>query len=363
MAGNSFGKMFRITTWGESHGVGVGCVVDGVPSNMLLDENRIASDMMRRSPGQSSLTTSRKEVDQVKILSGVFEGVTTGTPISLMIENSNVRSNDYSNIKDLFRPGHADYNYHQKYDTRDYRGGGRSSARTTAAIVAAGSIAKQLLESLMDNFEILTYTSSVHNIKANIDHDSITFEAIEANPIRCPDNSTADKMIQLIKKVKAEGDSVGGVIECYIKGVPVGIGEPVFDKLDSLLAQAMMSINASKGFEMGDGFESTTLFGSQNNDCYNPDGTTTTNHAGGVIGGISTGMPIKFRVAFKPTPSITKVQSTINQAREQVEVITTGRHDPCVLPRAVPVVEAMACIVLCDLFLQSKKDHIIERAL
>ena len=360
MAGNTFGNLFTVTTWGESHGDSIGCVIDGCPAGMKIDIETIQSEMARRSPGQSALTTPRKETDMVNIISGVFENVTIGTPLTMLIKNGNVRSNDYLAVKDLFRPGHADFCYSKKYGIRDYRGGGRSSARTTAAIVAAGAIAKQIL-SQMFNIEIIAYTKSVLNITADINPLEVTKEDVEKNAIRCPDNEKAQEMEKIILDVKSKGDSVGGVIECIIKNLPAGIGEPVFDKLDALLAKAILSINAVKGFEIGDGFECTHKLGSENNDSFLPDETTATNHAGGILGGISNGMPIVFRAAFKPTPSILIPQKTIKESsNEAVEAVTAGRHDPCVLPRAVPVVEAMTALTLCDLCLISLKDDIFR---
>lgn len=360
MAGNTFGNLFTVTTWGESHGDSIGCVIDGCPAGMKIDIETIQSEMARRSPGQSALTTARKETDMVNIISGVFEGVTIGTPLTMLIKNGNVRSNDYLAVKDLFRPGHADFCYSKKYGIRDYRGGGRSSARTTAAIVAAGAIAKQIL-SQMFNIKIIAYTKSVLNITADINPLEVTKEDVEKNAIRCPDNEKAQEMEKIILDVKSKGDSVGGVIECIIKNLPAGIGEPVFDKLDALLAKAILSINAVKGFEIGDGFECTHKLGSENNDSFLPDETTATNHAGGILGGISNGMPIVFRAAFKPTPSILIPQKTIKESsNEAVEAVTAGRHDPCVLPRAVPVVEAMTALTLCDLCLISLKDDIFR---
>lgn len=361
MAGNTFGTLFTITTWGESHGESVGCIVDGCPAGMRIDTGAIQKEMARRSPGQSALTTPRKESDIVNIVSGVFDGVTTGTPITMIINNSNVKSADYAAVKDLFRPGHADFCYSKKYGVRDYRGGGRSSARTTAAIVAGAAVAKQILAQKF-NVEITAYTKSVMNITADINHPyNVVKENVDANAIRCPDRKKAEEMETLILDVKSKGDSVGGVIECVIKNLPAGIGEPVFDKLDALLAQAILSINAVKGFEIGDGFDCTRRLGSENNDAFLPDETTATNHAGGVLGGISNGMPIVFRAAFKPTPSILIPQKTIKESsKESVEVITAGRHDPCVLPRAVPVVEAMTALVLCDLCLMSLKDNLFK---
>jgi chorismate synthase len=360
MAGNSFGNLFTITTWGESHGDAIGCVIDGCPAGMKIDIKEIQAEMARRSPGQSTLTTPRKESDIVDIVSGVFEGVTTGTPITMIIKNSNVKSSDYLAVKDLFRPGHADFCYSKKYGVRDYRGGGRSSARTTAAIVAGGAVAKQVLFQMF-NVEVLAYTKSVLNVVSDVNPLSVTKENVESNAVRCADNDKAKEMEKIILNVKEKGDSVGGVVECVIKNLPAGIGEPVFDKLDAQLAKAMLSINAAKGFEIGDGFECTKKLGSENNDAFLSDETTATNHSGGVLGGISNGMPVVFRVAFKPTPSILIPQKTIKESTsEQIEVVTAGRHDPCVLPRAVPVVEAMTALVLCDLCLISLKDNIFK---
>lgn len=361
MAGNTFGTLFTITTWGESHGEGIGCVIDGCPAGMKIDMNAVQAEMARRSPGQSALTTPRKETDTVNILSGVFDGVTLGTPIAMLIKNNNVKSKDYSAVKDLFRPGHADFCYSKKYGIRDYRGGGRSSARTTAAIVAGGVIAKQIL-SQMFNIEIIAYTKSVLNITADINPLTVTKQKVDSNAVRCPDENKASEMEKLILDVKSQGNSVGGIIECVIKNLPAGIGEPVFDKLDALLAKAMLSINAVKGFEIGDGFEATRKLGNENNDIFLPDETTLTNHAGGVLGGISNGMPVVFRTAFKPTPSILVPQKTIKEtSNEIVDIITEGRHDPCVLPRAVPVVEAMTALTLCDLCLISLKDNMFKK--
>ncbi len=353
MSGNTIGTIFKVTTWGESHGDSIGCIVDGCPSGITIDTDFINNECSRRAPGQSNLTTPRKESDAVRIMSGVYNGVSTGTPIAIMIENTNVKSVDYDNLKDLFRPGHADYSYHSKYGTRDHRGGGRSSARTTASIVAAGAIAKTIL-SKIHGFEINAYVKKVYNISTNINPLSVTREMVESNAIRCPDLLVAEEMIELIESIKEQKNSVGGVIECVIKNPPIGMGEPVFDKLDADLAKAMLSINATKGFEIGEGFDVIKLKGSENNDIFtilNGKVTTKTNHSGGIIGGISTGMPIIFRVAFKPTPTIGLSQETIDIDGNMISIEATGRHDPCVLPRAVAIVEAMAAIILCDYYL------------
>lgn len=357
MAGNTFGNIFKITTWGESHGRAIGCVVDGCPAGILVEEEFIQEEMKRRSPGQSKFTTSRTEMDHVQFLSGIFEGKTTGAPISMVIENNNRRSEDYDSICDLYRPGHADYTYHDKYGIRDYRGGGRSSARTTAALVAGGAIAKLVLNRI-EGFEIFAYTKAIYTIEAETDSSLVNRKEIEKNPVRCPDEKAAQKMMKLIENIKESGDSVGGVIECVVRGVPSGLGEPVFDKLDAELAKAMLSINAVKGFEIGSGFNASRLKGSENNDGFiSNKGKTSSNHAGGVLGGISSSMPIVFRAAFKPTPSISLEQNTVDIHGEAVSFFTKGRHDPCVVPRAVPVVEAMAALVLCDFFLLHQKDR------
>jgi len=356
MAGNSFGKLFKITNWGESHGKGVGVVIDGCPSLIKISESDIQKELDRRKPAQSKITTQRKEEDKVEILSGVFEGKTTGTPISLVIFNKDQKSSDYTNIQKLYRPSHADFTYESKYGIRDPFGGGRSSARATAGHVAAGAIAKKiLLEKL--GIEIIAYVKSVKDIQAEIDLEKVTTKEVESNIVRCPDKKVAEKMLSLIEKTASNGDSLGGVIECVIRNVPVGLGEPLFDKLSSDLAKAMMSINASKGFEIGSGFNGTQLLGSEHNDEFKMEKgkvITKTNNSGGIQGGISNGMPIIFRVAFKPTGTIFKKQNTINKDLKEIEFISEGRHDACVLPRAVPIVEAMSAIVLCDHYLRQR---------
>ena len=350
MAGNSFGKLFNLTTFGESHGVAIGGVIDGCPPNIALDFEAIQNEMNRRKPGQSSIVTQRKEPDEVKFLSGIFEGKTTGTPIGFVIENANQKSKDYSHIKDSYRPSHADYVYDKKYGHRDYRGGGRSSARETASRVVAGAIAKQVLKDIKIN----AFTSSVGEIFIDKPYQDLDFSKIEANIIRCPDQDIADKMIARVKDIRKEGDTIGGTITCVIQNVPVGLGEPVFDKLHADLGKAMLSINAVKGFEYGSGFCGAKMKGSEHNDLYNSDGTTKTNLSGGIQGGISNGMDIYFRVAFKPVATIMQKQDTIDKDGNTVEMQGKGRHDPCVVPRAVPIVEAMAALVLADFWLLNK---------
>lgn len=354
MAGNSFGELFKITTCGESHGGAVGVIIDGCPPGLDLSETDIQIELDRRKPGQSDLTTPRKEEDLIHIMSGVFEGKTTGTPILLLAYNRDVRSEDYEGLKQLYRPAHADFTYQQKYGRRDFRGGGRSSARETLARVAAGAIAKKYLRTYL-NIEILSYVEQVGTIRTSIEHASVTIEAIEQNSIRCPDPIIAKKMIDLIEMVKHEQDSIGGLIKGVIRGVPPGLGEPVFDKLSADLGKAMLSINAVKGFELGSGFEGVSLRGSEHNDAFileNNQVKTKTNHAGGTLGGISTGEDIYFRVAFKPVSTIGKPQQTLNLALEPQTFSATGRHDPCVLPRAVPIVDAMAALVIMDHYLR-----------
>ena len=347
MAGNSFGKLFKLTTFGESHGVAIGGIIDGCPAGLQIDYEAIQWEMNRRKPGQSEIVTQRKEPDEVKFLSGIFEGKTTGTPIGFIIENANQKSKDYSHIKEVFRPSHADYTYEAKYGVRDYRGGGRSSARETACRVLAGAIAKQILKDIT----IQAYTSSVGNLTLDKPYQELDLETAESNSVRCPDPSMAEEMVKLIKSIRKEGDTIGGTVSCVIKNVPIGLGEPVFDKLHAELGKAMLSINAVKGFEYGSGFEGTKMKGSEHNDLFNENGTTKTNYSGGVQGGISNGMDIYFNVAFKPVATIMQKQDTINKDQETVEMQGKGRHDPCVVPRAVPIVEAMAALVIADFFL------------
>jgi chorismate synthase len=352
---NSFGTIFRITTFGESHGVGVGVIIDGCPAGIPVDENFIQSEMARRKPGQSKIVTQRQEDDQIEILSGVFEGKTTGTPIAMVVRNGDQRSKDYSHIADRYRPSHADYTYQEKYGVRDYRGGGRSSARETLARVAAGAIAKMMLKAL--GVEVQAYVSQVGSLKLD-ESLAIDLSKTEDNIVRCPDPATAEKMIELIDQVRLNRDTIGGVVSCVIKGCPVGLGEPVFDKLHAELGKAMLSINAVKGFEYGSGFDGVTLLGSQHNDKFYTDAQgkirTETNYSGGIQGGISNGEDIYFRVAFKPVATIMMDQESINQQGESVTVSGKGRHDPCVVPRAVPIVEAMAAITIADFYLRNK---------
>ena len=348
MSGNSFGRLFKITTFGESHGPALGVTIDGVPSLIELSEEDIQKEMDRRKPGQSSVTTPRKEADQIEILSGVFEGKTTGAPLAILIRNTNQRSKDYSKIKDVFRPGHADYTYQEKYGIRDYRGGGRSSGRETACRVAAGAVAKKVLKGL--GISIISYTKAVAGIEAEI----IDFNQIELNPVRCPDPKKAEEMVSIIEAARKEGDSVGGVIETIVTGCPTGLGDPCFDKLEALLSHAIMSIGTVKGIEFGDGFAATRKRGSENNDEFtlnNGKVKTKTNAAGGTLGGISSGEDIIFRAAIKPTSSITKSQETVNLAGQEQSLEVHGRHDPCICPRAVPVLEAMTAITILDAFL------------
>ncbi len=350
MAGNSYGTLFRLTTFGESHGEALGGIIDGCPPNIILDFDAIQLEMQRRKPGQSAIVTQRKEADEVQFLSGIFEGKTTGTPIGFIIPNTNQKSDDYSDIKNSYRPSHADYVYEKKYGIRDYRGGGRSSARETASRVVAGAIAKQVLSEIKIN----AFVSSVGEINLEIPYQNLDFSLIESNEIRCPDSETASKMIQHIKEIKKQGDTVGGIITCVIQNVPLGLGEPVFDKLHADLAKAMLSINAVKGFEFGSGFAGAKMLGSQHNDLFNENGTTKTNNSGGIQGGISNGMDIYLRVAFKPVATLIQKQEVLNNNNQIVEQQGKGRHDPCVVPRAVPIVEAMAAIVLADFHLLNK---------
>ncbi len=355
MAGNSFGEVFRITTFGESHGVAIGVIIDGCPAGIPIDESYIQSELDRRRPGQSSIVTQRKESDTFELLSGVFEGVTTGTPISMVIRNKDAKSNDYSHISAKYRPSHADFTYHQKYGVRDYRGGGRSSARETAARVAAGAIAKQLCAS--HGITIHGYVRQVGSITLDKPYQVLDFTQIESNDVRCPDASTAKSMIDLIKEVRKAGDTIGGIVQCVIQGTPVGLGEPVFDRLHADLGKAMLSINACKGFEYGSGFQGVSMRGSEHNDVFEMDGDTVvtrTNHSGGIQGGISNGMDIYFNVAFKPVATIITEQDSVDTSGNPTKVVGKGRHDPCVLPRAVPIVETMAALVMADHILRAR---------
>jgi chorismate synthase len=354
--GNVFGRLFRITTWGESHGGGVGVVIDGCPSNVSISVEEIQAELDRRRPGQNKLVTPRNEADSVQILSGIFEGKTLGTPICLLVYNKDANPKAYENMKDTFRPSHADYTYEKKYGIRNWQGGGRASARETIGRVAAGAIAKKILENDL-SIDCCAYVTQIHRIKAEINHDSVTKEAIEASLVRCPHKETSQLMIEQVEKARDEGDSLGGVIECLIKNVPAGLGEPVFDKLKADLAKAMMSIPATMGVEFGSGFEGALLKGSEHNDAFYMDGDivrTKTNFSGGMQGGISNGEDIYFRVAFKPTATIFKAQETVTKDQKETQLQAKGRHDPCVIPRAVPIVEAMANLVIMDHVLLNK---------
>ena len=350
MAGNSFGTLFRITTFGESHGEALGGIIDGCPSGIALDLDVIHQEMQRRKPGQSKIVTQRKEEDAAQILSGIFEGKTTGTPIGFIIPNTNQKSEDYSEIKDTYRPSHADFVYDKKYGFRDYRGGGRSSARETASRVFAGAVAKQVIPAI----KITAFVSSVGDIFIDKPYQELDFSKIDSNPVRCPDEAIAERMERYIKEIKKEGDSVGGTITCVIQNVPIGLGEPVFDKLHAELGKAMLSINAVHGFEYGSGFCGAKMRGSAHNDLFHPDGTTQTNLSGGIQGGISNGMDIYFRVAFKPVATLIQKQEVLTKSGEIKIQQGKGRHDPCVVPRAVPIVEAMAALVMADFYLLNK---------
>lgn len=356
MAANTIGQMFRVTTFGESHGIALGCIVDGCPPNLSLSEEDIQPDLDRRKPGTSRYTTPRREDDEVQILSGVFEGKTTGTAIGMIIKNGDQRSKDYGEIKDRFRPGHADYTYQQKYGVRDYRGGGRSSARETAMRVAAGSIAKKYLREHF-GVEVRGFLSQIGNVKANItDMTNIDWQMANSNPFFCPDAEAVDKFDELIRELKKSGDSIGAKLTVVAENVPVGLGEPVFDRLDADLAHALMGINAVKGVEIGDGFDVVSQKGSEHRDEMTPEGFLS-NHAGGILGGISNGQPIIANIALKPTSSITIPGKTVNLDNESVDVITRGRHDPCVGIRAVPIAEAMVAIVLLDHLLRQRAQN------
>ncbi len=355
MSGNVFGKVFRISTFGESHGVAVGVVIDGCPAGVKIDMESIQSDLTRRRPGQSKIVTQRKEADQVSIQSGIMDGMSTGTPISLVIMNKDQKSKDYDHIKEKFRPSHADFTYQEKYGIRDYRGGGRSSARETVARVAAGAIAKEFIA--QSGISVHAFVSQVGDLKLSRSINDLGYDHIEQNIIRCPDPELAEQMIDLVKGVKKDGDTIGGKITCVVDGVPVGLGEPVFDKLHADLGKAMLSINAVKGFEYGSGFDAVQMRGSEHNDIFQKQGdkvTTTTNFSGGVQGGISNGMPISCNIAFKPVATLMKDQASVDKSGAAVTVTGKGRHDPCVVPRAVPIVEAMAALVIADHLLRSR---------
>lgn len=361
MAGSTFGQLFRISTFGESHGGAVGVVVDGCPPGLEITEDEIQKELDRRKPGQSRITTPRKEQDIIHILSGVHDGVTTGTPILLIAYNGDVRSEDYLELKDLYRPGHADFTFNAKYGLRDWRGSGRASARETLGRVAAGAIAQKYLREKL-GVEFLSYVEQVGDIRTTTDFNNVTMEQIESNIVRCPDPVAAEEMIGLIEQVKADDDSVGGVIRGVIRGLPAGLGEPVFDKLPADLAKAMMSINATKGFEFGSGFAGVSMRGSEHNDEFYIDGSgdvrTKSNYAGGTLGGISSGEPVYFRVAIKPVSTIAKEQTTVTTDKKSIKLEAKGRHDPCVLPRAIPIVDAMGALVIMDHYLRHKAQNL-----
>ena len=350
MSFNSFGNLLKLTTYGESHGVSIGGIIDGFPAGLKLDFEAIQDELNRRKPGQSKIVTQRKEPDTVEFLSGIFEGKTTGTSIGFVIKNTNQKSKDYNHNTNIYRPSHADYTYDKKFGGRDYRGGGRSSARETANWVVAGALAKQLIS----NISINAFTSSVGDIFIDKPYQNLDFSKIEDNVIRCPDDFSAQKMISKIKEIRKAGDTIGGTITCVAQNVPIGIGEPIFNKLHAELGKAMLSINAVKGFEFGSGFCGSKMKGSEHNDIFNEDGTTQTNLSGGIQGGISNGMDIYFRVAFKPVATIMSSQQTINSENKITEITGKGRHDPCVVPRAVPIVEAMTALVLADFYLLNR---------
>ncbi len=351
MAGNTFGKIFQLTTFGESHGVAIGGIIDGCPSGLEIDFEVIQHELNRRRPGQSIYTTQREEADDVEFLSGIFEGKTTGTPIAFIVKNTNHRSEDYDQLSQAFRPSHADYTYTAKYGNYDFRGGGRASARETIARVVAGSIARQLL--LREGITFQAYVEQIGCIKAE-NLSNLSLETIENSPVRCPDEIASIKMMQLIEECICKGDTLGGVVYCSVKGCPVGLGEPVFDKLQADLAKAMLSISAVKAFEYGSGFNGVEMFGSQHNDSFNNDFSTKTNHSGGIQGGISNGAEIYFRLAFKPIATIMQAQESVDKKGNSILLESKGRHDVCVVPRAVPIVEAMAALVIADYWLRSK---------
>lgn len=355
MAGNTFGKLFQITTFGESHGAAIGVIIDGFPAGIEVNEALIHQDLQRRKPGQSKLSSQRKESEGFQILSGVFEGKSIGSPICVTIPNTDARSKDYAHLEKAFRPSHADFTYEAKYGHRDHRGGGRSSARETAARVVAGAFAKMLLQQI--GIEIVAYVSSVADVRAVVNDQKVSLNDVEKSIVRCPDEKASAEMEKLIDSVRKEGDTVGGIIRCIVRNVPAGLGEPVFDKLLAELGKAMLSINAVKGFEIGSGFESTKMRGSEHNDLFTSESgkiQTKTNHSGGIQGGISNGMDITFNVAFKPVATIMQTQSSVDADGNELTLEGKGRHDPCVVPRAVPIVEAMAAIVLADHYLRNK---------
>ncbi|MEP7014741.1 MAG: chorismate synthase [Verrucomicrobiota bacterium] len=349
--GNTFGQLFRVTTFGESHGGGIGVVIDGCPPRIDISEAEIQRELDRRRPGQSKITTQRKEDDRCEILSGVFEGKTLGTPLAILVRNRDARPEDYSRLRASYRPSHADYTYEAKYGIRNWQGGGRASARETVGRVAAGAVARKILSVFYPKIDILAYVTQIHDIEVKIERSKVKMKNVEANVVRCPDTAAAKAMTKLIEQARDEGDSLGGIIECVVRNTPPGLGEPVFDKLEADLAKAMLSLPATKGFEIGAGFSATKMRGSQHNDPFEMRGgkiRTSTNHSGGIQGGISNGEEIYFRVGFKPTATIKREQKTVTTAGRGTKLSASGRHDPCVLPRAVPMVEAMAALVLCD---------------
>jgi chorismate synthase len=357
-----FGTLFRVSTWGESHGGGVGCVIDGCPARLPITPEEIQVELDRRRPGQSDIVTPRQEEDKCRILSGVFHGKTLGTPILVAVDNKDARPSAYTEMETMFRPSHADYTYQAKYGIRNWEGGGRSSARETIGRVAAGVVAAKVVRTLHPSYEVVAWVKSIHDLTSEVDPATVTTAQVDATPVRCPDPKAATVMIDRIKEVRSQGDSVGGVIECVIRGLPAGLGEPVFDRLEADLAKAMMSLPATKGFEIGSGFSGTTLTGSQHNDAFViEEGKvhTATNRSGGVQGGISNGEPVLFRIAFKPTATIAKVQQTVTVEGEAAELAARGRHDACVLPRAVPMVEAMAHLVICDHLLRQTGQNVL----
>jgi chorismate synthase len=360
--GNTFGQLFRVTTFGESHGGGVGVVIDGCPPRIMITEADIQRELERRRPGQSAITTQRKEMDRCEILSGIFEGQTLGTPIAILVRNEDARPEAYAAMREILRPSHADFTYEAKYGIRNWQGGGRASARETIGRVAAGAIARTVLATLNPGLEIIGYVTRIHDLAANVDRETVTRKQVDANPVRCPVTAVADEMTKAIERARTDGDSLGGLIECVARNVPLGLGQPVFDKLEADLAKAMLSLPACKGFEIGSGFAAAHMRGSEHNDEFEKRGgriATRTNFSGGIQGGISNGEDIYFRVAFKPTATIAKEQNTVTTGGEATMLSAGGRHDPCVLPRAVPIVEAMTALVLCD---HALRHRAIERS-
>ena len=357
-----FGTLFRVSTWGESHGGGVGCVIDGCPSRLPITAEEIQVELDRRRPGQSDIVTPRQEEDKCRILSGVFQGQTLGTPILVAVDNKDARPSAYTEMETMFRPSHADFTYQTKYGIRNWEGGGRSSARETIGRVAAGVVARKVIRTLHPSYEVVAYVRSIHDLESDVDPATVTTAQVDATPVRCPDPKAAEAMIARIKEVRSQGDSIGGIIECIVRGVPPSLGEPVFDKLEADLAKAMMSLPATKGFEIGSGFAGSRLTGSEHNDAFVIEEgkvSTATNRSGGIQGGISNGEHIFFRVAFKPTATIAKSQQTVTVEGEPAELAARGRHDACVLPRAVPMVEAMVNLVICDHLLRQHGQNVL----